>query len=328
MIIMTDLADGVLAQQDWPVEAPLVKNRLSRQERRAATLLQPLLHGAPLRLAGASGAEADFWTALAVVDHAPISQYDQLLAASRDPQGLPGPLAAVALEGRGFHGNRGRPWRARRGNLHLCCAVPVRLKAAVHAVGVPAVPVVAVGDALERCAPELAWRIKWVNDLVIGGAKLAGVISAAQSRGRKLTAVVYGIGVNVAVAPEVAPTLFVPRVTCLHAHEAARGVTPGALGWEIIAALRRRLEELATAGPEPVVAAYRQRCGDVGRRVKVWAEGLADTADPTALPAPVASGRVLALDDDLALRVEGTAGPLVGGRLAHVDPVDPEELAD
>ena len=40
--------------------------------------------------------------------------------------------------------------------------------------------------------------LKWPNDLLVGGAKLAGVLAEAEFAGAALTAVVVGIGLNVA----------------------------------------------------------------------------------------------------------------------------------
>ncbi len=331
MIVLTDLSDWSVEPLDSLVEAPHVKPRLTKPEHTSVEILAGLLPGADAgRVARAAAGDHD-WAGLAVVDHADRSQYDVLLDLARDGRRLPGPLAAVALDGRGFHGNRGRPWRAHRGNLHLSCVIPVDLDATRHAVGVPALPVVAVGDALDRCAPDLPWRIKWVNDVTVGDAKLAGVISAAQSRGSRISSLVYGIGVNLAVAPPVPPTLFVPGVTCLHDRPESDAVDLGTLTGALLEALGRRLAQLQVAGPEPLTTAYRGRCGDLGRRVRIWAEGLPDTDDVQALPPPLAAGRVTALDDSLALHVEGCAGPLVGGRLSHHDldgtASDPEEPA-
>jgi BirA family biotin operon repressor/biotin-[acetyl-CoA-carboxylase] ligase len=318
LLLLTDLDEQGLRSLDWPTGPLLVKPRLTKSQHNGVDVLRELFP-APGRVAVREVPSCSPWLALALVDRAEGSQYDALLAAARGPAGAPGPVAAVALTGSGFHGNRGRPWQAVRGNLHLSCSLPVDLAAGDCLAAVPAIPVVAVGDALASCAPDLDVRIKWVNDLLVAGAKVAGVLAAAQSRGDRVTALTYGVGVNVAVSPPVAPTLFVPRVTCLHDHPAAREVTVARLGVALLAAFGARLAQLTTDGPQPVVDAYRQRCGDVGRRVRVWAEGLPDTADPDALPPPVASGRVEGLTGDLGLLVAGAAGPLHGGRLAHLD---------
>ena len=322
MLIVTDLADWRRNPLDSLAETPPVKPRLKKSDRSMIAALENLFAADCEYTVGETPAAIGGWSALAVVANATGSQYDALLDLARTTKKLPGPLAAVALTGRGFHGNRGRPWRAEPGNLHLSCTLPVNLDAVRCAAGVPALPAVAVCDALAACAPDLAPRIKWVNDVLIDDGKIAGVLAAAQSRGARLTSLVYGVGVNLAVAPAVEPTLFVPRVTCLRNHAAGSHVDLGDLCSALLEALWRRLEELRAEGSAPLVAAYRDRCGDVGRRVRVWAEGLPDTADPATLPAPVVSGRVLRLDDDLALHVEGAIGPLVGGRLAYHD--DPE----
>lgn len=277
--------------------------------------------GAPRRIL--TGRDGGGWHALAVVEHATTSQYDALLAAARGGAAPPGPVAALAVTGDGFHGNRGRAWHAARGNLHLCCLAPVDLPAAEVAAAVPAAPAVAVCDAIAPLCHGSP-RIKWVNDVLLAGAKTAGVLSAALSRGGRLTAVVYGIGINVAVAPVVPPTVFVPRVTSLADHAASGSAGDlGAVTGALLRALGRRVEQIRCGDAAAVVQAYRDRCGDVGRRVSVWPEGLPDAASRDDLPPPLARGRVTGLTETLALRVEGCPDPLPGGRLAHDDPGEP-----
>jgi len=319
VLVLTDLTDWGLDPLDSLAGAARVKLRLTAGDRQAIAFLRGLLPTASEpRLARVAARRADHgWRALAVVERAAESQYDALLAAARRIGDVPAPVAALALAGDGVHGNRGRPWHAERGNLHLSCAIPVDLDAATTAAAVSAVPAVAVLDALAACAPGRVPRLKWVNDVLVDGAKLAGVLAAAQSRGPRLRTIVCGIGINVEGAPPVAPTLFVPRVTCLRAHPAGRAVRLGDLCRDLLVALWRRVRELHDAGPAPVKAAYRAHCGDVGRVVTVWPEGSPDLGRSDAMPPPLAHGRVLGLDDDLALRIEGAAAPLVNGRLAH-----------
>jgi BirA family biotin operon repressor/biotin-[acetyl-CoA-carboxylase] ligase len=258
------------------------------------------------------------WDAVVLVDHATASQYDALLAALRRRGASPGSVVALALSGDGFHGNRDRSWRAEQGNLHLCCQVPVDLDLASCMAAVPAVAAVSVCEAIAALCPGASPVIKWINDVLLGDGKVAGVLASAQSRGARLLTLTYGIGLNVQVSPVVPPTLFVPAVTSLA--DAGHRVPLGAAAGAVLDRLQHHLASLAgPTGGRGTVAAYRARCDDIGRQVAVYAEGLPDTADASALPAPLARGRVTGLDDALQLLVEGCAGPLSGGRLCYDD---------
>jgi BirA family transcriptional regulator, biotin operon repressor / biotin---[acetyl-CoA-carboxylase] ligase len=271
---------------------------------------------------GPAAPELAFWPLIVVIADAASSQYDVLATASRDPDVPPAPVGALALTGAGFHGQRGRPWQAAAGNLHLSVSVPLDLPAATCGRALPALAAVAVTDAIaRRCGPPSPVRIKWINDLYIAEAKVGGVVAATQVLGARITRLVLGIGLNVLVAPAVAPTIFVPAVTCLGAHPAfaAAAAAPGALLADLLAALARRIQELQGEGPGALIAAYRTRCHDVGRQVAIWPDGAPDTADPRELPPPPARGRVTSLDDDLALHLDHGTAPVEGGRLAYVE---------
>ncbi len=322
MLLLTDLTDRELDPLGLPGGGAIVKRGLRESERSVRAWLAGALP-LPAAVAGhpSPAAAATGWRALVVVGTAPASQYDALLHATRR-QPPPGPVAAVALTGERFHGNRGRPWQAVRGNLHLSAAVPLDLPVAA-ARGLPAVAAVAVCDALSTCAPSLRPRIKWINDVLLGDAKVAGVLAAVQTRGDRLVAATLGIGLNVARTPAVPPTVFVPRVTCLRDQSGGAAVGLGEALAGVLAALGVRLEQLAVEGPSAVVAAYRARCGDIGRHVAIWPEGLPDARDAGELPPPPVAGEVVALDDDLALHVRGVPAPVHGGRLAYWPPGPP-----
>jgi BirA family biotin operon repressor/biotin-[acetyl-CoA-carboxylase] ligase len=55
----------------------------------------------------------------------------------------------------------------------------------------------AVRDAVARAAPRADVRIKWPNDVMVDGRKVAGVLVEAVTRGARVEAVVVGIGINV-----------------------------------------------------------------------------------------------------------------------------------
>jgi len=55
----------------------------------------------------------------------------------------------------------------------------------------------AVRDAVARAARKAEPKLKWPNDVLVGGRKLAGVLVEATLAGQRVDAVVVGIGINV-----------------------------------------------------------------------------------------------------------------------------------
>jgi BirA family transcriptional regulator, biotin operon repressor / biotin---[acetyl-CoA-carboxylase] ligase len=96
----------------------------------------------------------------------------------------------------GGRGRRGREWQSPAGNLYA--SVLVRLRAGdPPAPSLALVAAVALHAALAPLSGERALMIKWPNDLLLGGQKLAGILLE-----REGDAVVIGIGVNIAHVPE------------------------------------------------------------------------------------------------------------------------------
>ncbi len=83
-------------------------------------------------------------------------------------------------------------------------------------------PALAMLDAIDA-VPGLAGRagIRWINDVLIDGAKVGGVIVRTRSQGTRLTDALMGMGLDVERAPEVEPDVFVPRVGALRDYAGA-----------------------------------------------------------------------------------------------------------
>jgi BirA family transcriptional regulator, biotin operon repressor / biotin---[acetyl-CoA-carboxylase] ligase len=93
-------------------------------------------------------------------------------------------------------GRMGRAWVSPPGNLHASGLV--RLKPDDPAAPTIAlVAAVALHDSIMHVAPGLPLILKWPNDLMIGGAKLSGILLE-----RSGDAVIVGIGVNLAHHPD------------------------------------------------------------------------------------------------------------------------------
>lgn len=93
-------------------------------------------------------------------------------------------------------GRMGRDWLSPVGNFYG--STLVRLKAGdPQPATLALVAAVALHDAFRFLAPDVDFRIKWPNDLMVNGAKISGILLE-----RADDAVVVGIGVNLAFHPE------------------------------------------------------------------------------------------------------------------------------
>jgi BirA family biotin operon repressor/biotin-[acetyl-CoA-carboxylase] ligase len=121
-------------------------------------------------------------------------------AFSRARAGEGGPLWIVAAEQTQGRGRRGRAWSTSKGNvaasLLITCAVPPGDAATLGFVAA-----LALEEAIRLCAPGLDTALKWPNDVLAAGGKLAGILLESERTEGQLR-VVVGIGVNVASAPE------------------------------------------------------------------------------------------------------------------------------
>ncbi len=93
-------------------------------------------------------------------------------------------------------GRLGRTWESPLGNLHTSGLVRVH-PGDPDAATLALVAAVAVHDAVTIWADGAPCQLKWPNDLLIGGAKMSGILLE-----RVGDAVVIGIGVNLVMIPE------------------------------------------------------------------------------------------------------------------------------
>lgn len=101
-------------------------------------------------------------------------------------------------------GRRGRGWRSPEGNLY--CSVLMRPAVSLaEAAGLSFVAAVAAGDTVAGfLPPDARVEHKWPNDVLVGGAKIAGILLEASGRaGAAADWVVVGCGVNVGADPEL-----------------------------------------------------------------------------------------------------------------------------
>ncbi len=193
----------------------------------------------------------------------------------------------------GGRGRRGRRWASPVGNLY--CSTVIRPDcSAPRAAELGFVAALAVADIVPSGRDV---RLKWPNDVLVDGGKVAGILPESSiGQDGKAEHVVMGIGVNVGFAPEL-PEMRYPGATL-------GGTVEGALG-KLAAALATRLAQWRREGFEAIRAAWLAKAGPIGTDVDV------------KLGEELVHGRFAGIDHDGALLLETPAGPrkIVAGEL-------------
>lgn len=249
------------------------------------------------------------WRCALVSRYAEESQYARLIRIART-RTIPHGLTCLAGAGSAFQGFRGRSWIGIEGNLHLSVHLsPMRPIERFETVFM-ALAAVSVIDAIDAVAGlREAAAIRWVNDVVIGEAKVAGVLAYSQTRGTVVTSVILGIGINVETLPDVQPTPFVPAVAALQDFTAPGAARRGEVLRHLLGALARNYRDLVRRGFRPLMGRYRDRSAVRGRHV------LLSSDDADQVPRVFAAGRVDKIGDGLELHLAGTPDPITRGRL-------------
>lgn len=198
-----------------------------------------------------------------------------------------------AREQQGGRGRRGRNWASPVGNLYSSTILRPGCPAP-RAAELGFVAALAVGDIVPAGRTV---RLKWPNDVLVDGGKVAGILleSAIDQDGR-VGHVVAGIGINVAFAPQL-PEMRYPGAALGGSVEGAlEGLTRG---------LATRLAQWRRDGFETIRTAWLAQAGPLGAEVDV------------RLGDELVRGRFAGLDREGALLLDTPAGPrkIVSGEL-------------
>jgi BirA family biotin operon repressor/biotin-[acetyl-CoA-carboxylase] ligase len=168
-------------------------------------------------------------------------------------------LAFLADEQTAGRGTQGRVWTAAPGASVLLSVLVHPPEALRRAVILTAWAAVSVQDTLG--ARGVTSRIKWPNDVLVGGRKIAGILTEVRRE-----AVIVGIGLNVQQTASDWKEAGLPMATSL----AVAGVTATteAVAQGLLENLNRRYEALQR-GDQEVETAWRDGLDLQGRQVRV-----------------------------------------------------------
>lgn len=165
-------------------------------------------------------------------------------------------LAERQTSGRG---RLGRDWQSVTGNLHA--STLIRLRPGDPLVtGLGLLAGIAVHDALAGLLPDAVIQLKWPNDVMVGPAKLAGMLLE-----REGDAVILGIGVNVAQAPRLPGR----ETIALADLPGGEGIDAGQVLGALVPALDGWLARWRAEGTSALIAAWLARGHPVGTRLAV-----------------------------------------------------------
>ena len=175
----------------------------------------------------------------------------------------------------GGKGRRGRVWSSPAG-VNLYCSVVLRPAIMPHeAPQLTFLSAVAVARAIELTT-NLTPEIKWPNDLLISGKKVAGLLNEMSAETDGINFVILGIGVNLNMtAGQLPDDLRHPATSLLL--EAGSGVDRSRFVSTVLNELDRLYRDFLANGFGPVREEWQHRCNANGRRVIVSDSGTACT---------------------------------------------------
>jgi BirA family biotin operon repressor/biotin-[acetyl-CoA-carboxylase] ligase len=175
-------------------------------------------------------------------------------------------------------GRRGRAWEASPGQSLLCTILVRPRLTTVQWPAYSLVAAVAVAETLARTAA-LAARLKWPNDVLIAGRKIAGILLESRIVGDASRAVI-AIGVGINLAQRAFPAALAARATSI-AIEAGRSVGRDAMLAALLEAFDGWRARLEGEGIAPVRARWLALSDTIGRRVSIdGVSGVAVDLDP------------------------------------------------
>jgi len=167
---------------------------------------------------------------------------------------------------------------------------------------IPLLSGLAVSEAVHEVAPDLDVRLKWPNDVEVGGRKLAGLLVERVETPDGPAAIV-GIGLNVAMTPDQLP---IPNATSLAIEGSAANAS------DVRRALLARLDAL--------YGSWRGEGGDAGRGLRDAYLATSGTVGQdvvvTMSDGSTIEGRATDVDEVGRLVVDGK--PVGAGDVAHV----------
>ncbi|WP_299741982.1 biotin--[acetyl-CoA-carboxylase] ligase [uncultured Tateyamaria sp.] len=187
-----------------------------------------------------------------------------LSESARIASDLAGPEWLLALEQTAARGRRGRTWAMPAGNFAGTLVLPLD-EAPGQAALRSFVMSLALRDAfVAATGREDVFALKWPNDVLLRGGKVAGILLESVGSGARVTHLAIGVGVNLAAAPDASqveegalpPVALKPTL--------GADISPESFLDLLAAAYARYEDQFRTYGFDPIRTAWRAHAAKMG----------------------------------------------------------------
>lgn len=173
-------------------------------------------------------------------------------------------IAECQRKGRG---RIGRPWFS-PAFVNLYLSVILRPPISPHHASlITFVAAVATAEAVERFSG-MKPSIKWPNDILVKGRKLAGLLNEIHSEADRIHFVILGIGINLNVDENMFPRKIRSLATSLK-REMGQAISRKAFLQILLEELEHWYEIFLRKGSSPILKAWRARARIAGKQVKI-----------------------------------------------------------
>lgn len=254
------------------------------------------------------------WNYLLITNYAPTSQYDALISLMLSQKVVDKTLC-LAISGSEFHGFRNRSWSAMPGNLHLSVYLEPNIPAIKAGSSFLAMSAVSVAETINNIPGIMnEARIKWVNDIMIGPAKVGGVLAHSRIQGSNINGIVLGIGTNVEAVPSIEITDTVPAATSINEHlPIFNGIWLRDFFFRIINTLEENYNIILDDGAAKIIEKYTSLSNFIGKNVTIVSDPVVGNSEL------LFKGTVKSLGPDLELLFDDSDFKADNGRMIILD---------
>ena len=183
--------------------------------------------------------------------------------ANRRAGTLAGPTWIIAKEQTAAHGRRGRAWSNPKGNFMGTLVLHPKESPEIVSLRSFVAALALFDSCVALTGRAEAFTLKWPNDVLLHGGKLAGILLASAGQGGRLDSLAIGVGVNLKHTPP-SGELEARAVAPASLQTLGADVEPDDFALELAAAYARWEVQFTTYGFAPIREAWLAKAAKLG----------------------------------------------------------------